>query len=182
MGSIYQSEQNNLLGNRTQHRAWWKEASVYQIYPSSFCDSSGNGIGDLQGIISKVDYISSLGVDVVWLSPIFASPNVDMGYDISDYKSIDPQYGSIGDVDQLMSGLHERGIKLVLDLVVNHTSDQHEWFKQSRMGKDNPYRNWYFWRKPVYDKDGRRHPPNNWNSHFGGNLASLTCFCEAHNP
>lgn len=115
-----------------------------------------------------MDYIKALGVDVVWLSPIFASPQVDMGYDISDYKTIDPQYGSIEDVDTLMNGLHERGIKLLLDLVVNHTSDQHEWFKQSKSGKDNPYRDWYIWKKPRYDKENKRQPPNNWISHFGG--------------
>jgi glycosidase len=156
-----------ILGGR-QHRAWWKEASVYQIYPASFCDSTGSGTGDLPGIISKMDYMKTLGVDVVWTSPIFASPQVDMGYDISDYKTIDPQYGSIADLDRLIAGLHERGMKLLLDLVVNHTSDQHEWFKQSRSSKDNPYRDWYIWRKPRYDQEGKRQPPNNWVGHFQG--------------
>jgi glycosidase len=161
-----------ILGGH-QHRAWWKEASVYQIYPASFCDSTGSGTGDLLGIISKMDYIKALGVDVVWLSPIFASPQVDMGYDISDYKAIDSQYGSIADLDHLTEGLHERGIKLLLDLVVNHTSDQHEWFKQSRSSKDNLYRDWYVWRKPKYDQEGKRQPPNNWVSHFHGELMFL---------
>jgi glycosidase len=134
-----------------RHRAWWKEASVYQIYPASFKDSNNDGIGDLPGIISKVDYLEKLGVDVVWLSPILQSPQVDMGYDISNYEVIDTQYGHISDVDRLIEGLHERGMKLLMDLVVNHTSDQHEWFKKSRSSKDNEYRDWYYWRKPVYD-------------------------------
>jgi alpha-glucosidase/trehalose-6-phosphate hydrolase len=173
MTSHVTSHQNDRVLGGTQHRAWWKEASVYQIYPASFFDSTGNGKGDLPGIISKMDYVKALGVDVVWLSPIFASPQIDMGYDISDYKTIDPQYGSIEDVDQLMDGLHERGIKLLLDLVVNHTSDQHEWFKQSRSGKDNPYRDWYIWRKPRYNEENKTQPPNNWISHFGGGLTFL---------
>lgn len=161
-----------------QPRAWWKEASVYQIYPASFCDTTGNGTGDIPGIISKMDYIKALGVDVVWLCPVFASPQIDMGYDISDYKTIDPQYGTIEDVDTLMNGLHERGVKLLLDLVVNHTSDQHEWFKQSKSGKDSPYRDWYIWRKPKYDNEGNRQPPNNWVSHFEGEslLKLLSCY------
>ncbi|KAF3935283.1 Alpha-glucosidase [Dactylella cylindrospora] len=149
------------------NRAWWKEASVYQIYPASFKDSNGDGIGDIQGILSEVDYISSLGVDVVWLSPIFKSPQVDMGYDISDYRDIDAQYGSLEDVQNLIDELHRRGIKLVMDLVVNHSSDQHEWFKQSRSSKDSPYRNWYHWH-PGKVVDGKRVPPNNWLSYFRG--------------
>jgi glycosidase len=164
---------DHIIINGRQHRAWWKEASVYQIYPASFCDSTGTGTGDLPGIISKIDYMKTLGVDVVWLSPIFASPQIDMGYDISDYKTIDPQYGSIADLDQLTHGLHAQGMKLLLDLVVNHTSDQHEWFKQSRSSKDNPYRDWYIWRKPSYDQEGKRQYPNNWTSHFHGELQLL---------
>jgi glycosidase len=151
-----------------QHRAWWKEASVYQIYPASFKDSNNDGIGDLPGIISKMDYLKKLGVDVVWLSPILQSPQVDMGYDISNYEVIDTQYGDIKNVDTLIQGLHERGMKLLMDLVVNHTSDQHEWFKMSRSSKDNEYRDWYYWRKPVYDDQGNRYPPNNWEAHFQG--------------
>ncbi|KAF7551297.1 hypothetical protein G7046_g7758 [Stylonectria norvegica] len=149
-------------------RAWWKESSVYQVYPASFQDSTGSGVGDLKGIISRVDYLKNLGVDVVWLSPIFQSPQVDMGYDISDYKVIDPPYGDIGDVENLKNKLHDRGMKLVLDLVVNHTSDQHGWFKESRKSKDNPYRDWYVWRPAKYDSEGNRQPPNNWESLFQG--------------
>ncbi|KAL5594489.1 hypothetical protein BROUX41_001421 [Berkeleyomyces rouxiae] len=148
--------------------AWWKESSVYQIYPASFKDSTGNGTGDLQGIISKVDYLKGLGVDIVWLSPIFKSPQVDMGYDVADYKVIDPAYGSIDDVLELRDKLHERGMKLVLDLVVNHTSDQHEWFKQAIKSKENPCRDYYIWRDPKFSEDGKRLPPNNWISHFQG--------------
>jgi glycosidase len=153
-----------------QHRAWWKEASVYQIYPASFKDSNSDGIGDLPGIISELSYIHKLGVDCVWLSPILKSPQVDMGYDISDYETIDARYGSIEDVDRLIEGLHGRGMKLLMDLVVNHTSDQHEWFRKSRASRDSEYRDWYFWRKPVYDAEGNRHPPNNWSSYFQGRL------------
>jgi len=148
--------------------AWWREASVYQIYPASFKDSTGSGRGDIPGIISKLDYIAQLGVDIVWLSPILRSPQVDMGYDISDYRDIDPIYGTMEDHDQLIKGLHDRGLRYVMDLVVNHTSDQHEWFRQSRSSKDNPYRDWYFWRPARYDEQGRRMPPNNWESAFSG--------------
>ncbi|POR36682.1 Alpha-glucosidase [Tolypocladium paradoxum] len=151
-----------------QPRTWWKESSVYQIYPASFQDSTGSGVGDLKGIISRVDYLKNLGVDVVWLSPIFKSPQIDMGYDISDYRAIDPPYGDIEHVHVLRDKLHERGMKLVLDLVMNHTSDQHDWFKQSRSSKDNPFRDWYIWKPPQYDAQGSRQPPNNWESHFQG--------------
>ncbi|UKZ73136.1 hypothetical protein TrVFT333_000777 [Trichoderma virens FT-333] len=156
------------MGSTKQLQTWWKESSVYQVYPASFQDTTGSGTGDLKGIISRVDYLKDLGVDIVWLSPIFASPQKDMGYDISDYRTIDPIYGDIGDVDTLKDKLHERGMKLVLDLVVNHTSDQHEWFKESRKSKDNPFRDWYIWRPPKYDAEGNRQPPNNWESHFQG--------------
>ena len=126
-------------------RKWWKEAVVYQIYPRSFKDSNGDGIGDLQGIISELDYIKSLGIDVVWLNPIYSSPNDDNGYDVSDYRNIMKDFGTMADFDLLLKGLHERGIKLVMDLVVNHSSDEHEWFKQSRSSRTNPYRNYYHW-------------------------------------
>ncbi|CAL3969805.1 hypothetical protein PZA11_007621 [Diplocarpon coronariae] len=149
-------------------QAWWKEVSVYQIYPSTFLDSNDDGVGDLKGITQKVDYLKDLGVDCVWLSPILESPNVDMGYDISDYRTIDPRYGDISDVDKLIAELGKRGMKLIMDLVVNHTSDQHEWFKQSRSSKENPYRDWYIWRPAKYDADGTRHPPNNWQAAFQG--------------
>jgi len=126
-------------------RKWWKEAVVYQIYPRSFKDSNGDGIGDLGGIISRLDYISSLGINVVWLNPIFASPNDDNGYDISDYRRIMDDFGNMQDFDELLAGLHVRGIKLVLDLVVNHSSDEHEWFRLGRSGRDHPYREYYHW-------------------------------------
>ncbi|KAE8331405.1 glycoside hydrolase superfamily [Aspergillus sergii] len=148
-------------------KKWWKESSVYQVYPASFCDSNGDGIGDIQGIISKLDHIKNLGADIVWLNPVFASPQVDMGYDISDYYAIYPPYGTLQDLDQLTAEVHARGMKLILDLVVNHTSDQHKWFQASRASTDNEYRDWYIWRKPVF-RDGERHPPNNWRSYFGG--------------
>ncbi|KAG4293600.1 trehalose-6-phosphate hydrolase [Fusarium proliferatum] len=148
-------------------RAPWREASVYQIYPSSFKDSNGDGIGDIQGIISELDYIKSLGVDMVWLSPVLASPQIDMGYDISDYKDIYPPYGTMADHDSLIQSLHDRGLKYILDLVVNHTSDQHPWFKEARSSKNSRYRNWYFWRPARRDpKTGKRIPPNNWESFF----------------
>ena len=149
-------------------RAWWKEASVYQIYPSSFKDSNGDGIGDLPGIIEKLDYIKALGVDAVWVCPIYKSPQIDMGYDIADYRAIDARYGNMNDVDDLIAGLHLRGLKFVMDLVVNHTSDEHEWFRQARSSKANPYRDWYIWRKPSFDSHGNHQPPNNWSSYFGG--------------
>ncbi len=126
-------------------RAWWKEAIVYQIYPRSFKDSDGDGVGDLRGIISKLDYIQSLGVTAVWLNPIYSSPNDDNGYDISDYRSIMQDFGTMEDFDALLKGLHERNIKLVMDVVVNHSSDEHEWFKQSRSSRTSPYRNYYYW-------------------------------------
>ena len=144
-------------------RRWWKEAVVYQIYPRSFCDGNGDGTGDLRGIISKLDYLKELGVDVVWLSPIYRSPMDDMGYDISDYRNIAPEFGTLEDFREMLAGMHRRGIKLVMDLVVNHTSDEHPWFAQSRASRDNPYRDYYIWRPP---NDGRE--PNNWLSHFSG--------------
>ena len=126
-------------------KTWWKEAVVYQIYPRSFQDSNGDGVGDLKGVISKLDYIKSLGVDVIWLNPIFESPNADNGYDISNYRGIMKEFGTMADFDALLKGMHERGIKLLLDLVVNHSSDEHEWFKQSRSSRTNPYRDYYHW-------------------------------------
>jgi oligo-1,6-glucosidase len=129
----------------TTDRKWWKEAVVYQIYPRSFKDSDGDGVGDIKGIISKLDYVKSLGIDVVWLNPIFSSPNADNGYDISDYRGIMKEFGTMEDFDALLKGMHERGLKLVLDLVANHSSDEHEWFKQSRSSRTNPYRDYYHW-------------------------------------
>ncbi|KIJ60143.1 glycoside hydrolase family 13 protein [Hydnomerulius pinastri MD-312] len=148
-------------------RAWWKSAIVYQIYPVSFFDSNGDGVGDLNGIHAKLDYLKDLGVDVLWLSPIYRSPQADMGYDISDYRDIDPQYGTLEDWDNLLKGVHERGMKLMMDLVVNHTSDEHQWFLQSKASKDDPKRDWYIWRPPKH-VNGTRLPPNNWKSVFQG--------------
>lgn len=130
---------------RNSQKKWWKEAVIYQVYPRSFKDSDGDGIGDLKGIISKLDYIKSLGVDAVWLNPVYSSPNDDNGYDISDYRDIMKEFGTMEDFDAMLKGLHERNIKLVMDLVVNHSSDEHEWFKQSRSSRTNPYRNYYHW-------------------------------------
>ncbi|POS86920.1 glycoside hydrolase [Erysiphe pulchra] len=149
-------------------RAWWKESSVYQIYPASFKDSNNDGLGDIPGIISKLDYIKSLGIDIVWTCPIFASPQVDYGYDISNYKDIYPPYGTLADVDELIKGCHDRGMKILMDLVVNHTSDQHVWFQESKKSKSNEYRDFYMWRKPKYNINGERQPPNNWAAAWGG--------------
>ncbi|KAI5841026.1 glycoside hydrolase superfamily [Morchella snyderi] len=152
---------------RHPHKKWWKSAAVYQIYPSSFADANGDGIGDLPGIISKLDYLHKLNVDVVWLSPIYRSPQKDMGYDISDYCDVDPRYGEMKDVDALLDGLHARGMRLVLDLVVNHSSDEHPWFQESKKNLTNPKADWYIWRPPRYIS-GVRCAPNNWESVFGG--------------
>ncbi|MBY0098636.1 glycoside hydrolase family 13 protein [Mesobacillus maritimus] len=143
--------------------AWWKQSVVYQIYPRSFMDSNGDGIGDLQGIISKLDYIKNLGIDVIWLSPVYKSPNDDNGYDISDYQDIMDEFGTMKDWEELLANVHERGMKLIMDLVVNHSSDEHPWFVEARKSKDNPYRDYYIWRP---GKDGRE--PTNWYSNFGG--------------
>ncbi len=144
--------------------AFWQEEVVYQIYPRSFKDSNGDGVGDIPGIISKLDYLKELGVGIVWLSPVYKSPNDDMGYDISDYEAIMDEFGSMSDWEALLEGLHARGIKLIMDLVVNHSSDEHRWFEESRKSKDNPYRDYYFW------KPGKAPgvEPNNWVSVFGG--------------
>jgi len=136
---------NAFSQTRSGTQKWWKEAVVYQIYPRSFKDSDGDGVGDLKGIISKLDYIKSLGVDVVWLNPIYSSPNDDNGYDISDYRNIMKEFGTMQDFDLMLKGMHDRGIKFVMDVVVNHSSDEHEWFKQSRSSRTNPYRNYYHW-------------------------------------
>ncbi|AIY79391.1 alpha-glucosidase [Clostridium botulinum] len=142
---------------------WWKESVVYQIYPRSFKDSNGDGIGDIRGIIEKLDYLRELGIDVIWLSPIYKSPNDDNGYDISDYKDIMTEFGTMNDFDELLKSAHEKGIKIMMDLVVNHTSDEHKWFVESRKSENNKYRDYYVWKK---GKDGQ--PPNNWTSCFSG--------------
>ena len=144
-------------------KAWWKEAVVYQIYPRSFCDSNGDGIGDLNGITSKLDYLKELGIDVIWLSPVYKSPNDDNGYDISDYEDIMTEFGTMDDFDKMLAAAHERGIKIVMDLVVNHTSDEHPWFVESRSSKDNEKRDYYIWKE---GKDGKE--PTNWGSAFSG--------------
>lgn len=145
-------------------RNWWKEAVAYQVYPRSFNDSNGDGIGDLPGLIEKLDYLENLGIDVIWLSPMYPSPNDDNGYDISDYKGIMSEFGTMNDFDQLLSSIHQRGMKLILDLVVNHTSDEHPWFIESKSSKTNAKRDWYIWADPKPDGS----EPNNWESIFNG--------------
>lgn len=145
---------------------WYKEAVIYQIWPRSFKDGNGDGIGDLWGVLEKLDYIKSLGVDAIWFSPLYPSPNADYGYDIADYKNISPEYGDLELFKQVLDGAHARGMKVLMDLVVNHTSDEHQWFQESRKGPDNPYHDYYFWRKGK-GKNGKK-PPNNWLSTFEG--------------
>src|SRR4051794_40303624 len=146
---------------------WWKSAVVYQVYPRSFADGNGDGVGDLPGVVSRLDYLAELGVDVLWLSPVYASPMDDNGYDISDYQDVDPLFGSLADLDDLIAGCHERGIRVVMDLVVNHTSDEHAWFQESR-DPSSPKRDWYWWRPPRDDGT-----PNNWESFFSGSAWDL---------
>ncbi|GAK65999.1 alpha-glucosidase [Moesziomyces antarcticus] len=141
---------------------WFRDAVVYQIWPASYKDSNNDGIGDIQGIISTLDYVASLGVNTIWLSPMYDSPQIDMGYDISDYQAVYPPYGTLSDMDELIRECHARGIKLILDLVINHTSDQHAWFQESKKDKTNPKRDWYIWRPAKYSATGERRPPNNW--------------------
>ena len=156
------------ITTQSAERDWWKNAVIYEIYPRSFQDSNGDGIGDLNGITGRLDYLKELGVDAIWLTPVYPSPQVDFGYDISDYRSIDPQYGTLADFDRLVAEAGKRHIRVLMDMVMNHTSDQHEWFLQSRSSKDNPYRDWYVWRggkgQTAADKG---QPPNNWQSLFG---------------
>ena len=151
-----------------EKKAWWKEAVIYQIYPRSFADSNGDGIGDLNGITAHLDYLETLGIDVIWLSPVYKSPNDDNGYDISDYRDIMDDFGTMEDFDRLLAEAHRHHIKIVMDLVVNHTSDEHAWFIESRSSKDNPYRDYYIWKEPKNGKE-----PNNWGSCFGGSAWEL---------
>jgi oligo-1,6-glucosidase len=146
------------------NRSWWKESVVYQIYPRSFCDSNGDGIGDLPGITGKLEHLKALGVDVVWLSPVYRSPNDDNGYDISDYRDIMAEFGTMADFDTMLEAMHAHGIRLMMDLVVNHSSDEHAWFRQACQSRDNPYHDYYIWREPKADGA----PPNNWEAAFGG--------------
>jgi alpha-glucosidase len=150
-----------------ENRNWWKNAVIYEVYPRSFQDSNGDGIGDLNGITSRLDYLQNLGVNAIWLTPIYPSPQVDFGYDISDYYSIDPQYGTLADFDRLVAEAHKHHIGIIMDLVLNHTSDQHAWFKESESSRSNLKANWYMWHDPKM-VDGHREPPNNWESLFGG--------------
>ncbi len=150
--------------NQTQDFKWWQETNIYQIYPRSFMDSNGDGIGDINGIINKLDYIKEIGFETIWISPFYKSPQKDFGYDISDYLSIAPEYGDMQTVEKLIGETHKRGMKIVFDMVMNHTSTEHSWFKESRSSKDNPKRNWYLWQKGK----GKDCPPNNWISLTGG--------------
>lgn len=150
------------------NKTWWKESVVYQIYPRSFKDTSGNGVGDLRGIIEKLDHIRDLGVDVIWLSPVYESPNDDNGYDIADYRAIMKEFGTMDDFDEMLQGIHERGMKLIMDLVANHTSDEHAWFEESRSSKDHPKRDYYVWKDGFKGPNGELQPPNNWRSFFSG--------------
>ena len=147
--------------------SWWQTGVIYQIYPRSFADANGDGVGDLRGIISKLDYLEWLGVDAIWLSPFYPSPMVDFGYDVADYCDVDPLFGDLPDFDELVEGLHRRGMRVIIDLVPNHTSDEHPWFVASRSSQDNPKRDWYIWRDPASDGG----PPNNWESVHGGGSA-----------
>lgn len=147
-----------------QHHSWWETGVIYQIYPRSFADSKGNGVGDLLGIVSKLDYLEWLGVDAIWLSPFYPSPMADFGYDVSDFCGVDPLFGSLSDFDELLEGAHQRSMRVIIDLVPNHSSDEHPWFEKSRSSRDNPKRDWYIWRDPAPDGG----PPNNWESIFGG--------------
>jgi oligo-1,6-glucosidase len=152
---------------------WWRSAVVYQIYPRSFADADGDGMGDLRGVLSRLDHLAELGVDVIWLSPVYPSPQDDNGYDISDYQGIDPLFGTLADFDELLAAVHARGMRLVMDLVVNHTSDEHPWFVESRSGPDSPKRDWYWWRPARPDQDGTAGPPTNWESFFSGSAWEL---------
>jgi alpha-glucosidase len=153
---------------------WWKQGIVYQIYPRSFQDTDGNGVGDLNGIRTRLDYLTWLGVDAIWISPVYPSPMTDFGYDISNYCAIDPLFGTMEDFDRLVADIHAGGLKIILDYVPNHTSDQHPWFKESRSSRDNPKRDWYIW----HDGKADGSPPNNWVSQFGGSAWSLDSTTE----
>ncbi|GAC1355249.1 MAG: alpha-amylase family glycosyl hydrolase [Acidobacteriaceae bacterium] len=148
----------------SEARLWWQSGVIYQVYPRSFQDSNGDGIGDLSGILSRLDYLVDLGIDAIWISPFYPSPMTDFGYDVSDYTGVDPIFGTLDDFDRLIAGIHSRGLKLILDFVPNHSSDEHPWFLESRSSRDNPKRDWYLWRDPAPGGN----PPNNWLSHFGG--------------
>jgi len=180
------NDENNLQ-TASRRQLWWQHGVFYQIYPRSFQDSNGDGVGDLKGMIERLPYLTSLGIDAIWLSPVFPSPMADFGYDISDYTGIDPSFGTTGDFNALVSAAHEGGLKLILGLVPNHTSDQHPWVVESRASRNNPKRDWYIWRDSRPDGG----PPNNWLSEFGGSGGNMTRrranifitrFCPAAGP
>src|ERR1041385_8843737 len=150
--------------SRGRMSLWWQRGIIYQVYPRSFVDASGDGVGDLPGVLSRLDYLSALGVDALWLSPIYPSPMKDFGYDVADYTAVDPLFGTLEDFDRLVRAAHARSLKLILDFVPNHSSDEHPWFKAARRSRDDPKRDWYLWRDPAPDGG----PPNNWLSCFGG--------------
>ena len=149
-------------------KLWWKTATIYQIYPKSFCDSGAQGSGDIKGIISKLDYLKTLGIDAIWLTPVYESPMIDNGYDISDYYAINPEFGTMADFDELLAAAHQRGIRIVMDIVVNHTSTAHAWFQSALGDKNSPYRDYYIWKDPIYGQ-----APTNWQLKFGGNAWEL---------
>lgn len=156
------------MTNINPQQDWWKSATIYQIYPKSFCDSGDKGTGDIRGIISKLDYLKQLGIDAIWLTPVYQSPMVDNGYDISDYYAINPQFGDMDDFDALLEQAHQRGIRIIMDIVVNHTSTAHQWFQSALGDKQSPYRDYYIWKDPVNGD-----VPNNWQSKFGGSAWAL---------
>src|ERR1700726_2271718 len=158
-GSANAQQQTDARG-----RQWWQHAVFYEVYPRSFADSNNDGVGDLNGITSKLDYLQHLGVNAIWITPCFPSPQVDFGYDVADYENIDPMYGTLADFDRLVAEAKTHGIKIILDFVPNHTSDQHTWFQESKSSRASPKRDWYVWR----DGKGPDQPPNNWTSTFGG--------------
>ena len=152
------------MGDDVTDAGWWSDAVGYEVYIRSFADSDGDGIGDLPGLTARLDHLADLGVDIVWVTPFYPSPMADFGYDVADHTDVDPRFGTMADFDHLIAGVHERGMRLLIDLVPNHTSDQHEWFRSARTGRDSPHRDFYLWRDPAPDGG----PPNNWRSHFGG--------------
>lgn len=153
-----------MSSTNTTSSSWWKTSTVYQVYPKSFNDTTGSGTGDIRGLTEKLDYLQHLGIDIVWLQPVYVSPQHDNGYDVADYYRINPDFGTMEDFDELLKGLKARDMKLMIDIVVNHSSTDHEWFQQSRSSKDNPYRDYYIWKDPAPDGG----VPNNWQSKFGG--------------
>src|SRR5512137_2636264 len=153
----------------TEH-LWWRDGIIYQVYPRSFSDSNGDGLGDLPGVLSRLDYLADLGIDAIWLSPFYPSPDKDFGYDISDYCDVDSRMGTLSDFDRLVQKAHQHNIHVMLDMVLNHTSDLHPWFLESRSNRENPKRDWYIWRAPSSSRTllGKRREPNNWQACFGG--------------